>query len=175
MNKTITIFLTVLTFLVSCKSDNLKEVLERSKTPRLDLTYFAVVKAEMQELGTSISIVDRTIDTTSTKLNNIYPSYSETDKVIYWKKEIFPSAEYINGDSLESYENGKIEKYWELRDKHKSGWIELTAPYFTKDKKKVLIEVNFFQGRSFGVSSYYLLEWTGKEYQIIDKGLISIS
>lgn len=169
------IFFFTLTLLTSCNSDNLKEVIENSKTPKLDLAYYTVVKSEMEELGSSVGIVDKTLDTTSTKLNDIIPSYSKSEKTIYWKQEIFPRVNYINGDSLESYVNGRPEKYWELRDEYNSGWIELTTPYFTQDKKMVLIEVSFFQGRSFGASSYYLLEWKEEEYVIKEKGLISIS
>jgi hypothetical protein len=169
------IFFIALTFLMYCKSDNIQYLIENSLTPKLDLAYYAVVKSEMEELGNSIRIVDKTIDTTSTILKDIIPSFSKELKTVYWKKEIFPRAEYINGDSLASYINGRPEKYWAYRDQYKSGWIELTAPYFTKDKKRVLIEVSFFHGRSFGVSSYYLLEWTRKGYVVKEKGLISIS
>ncbi len=169
------IFFIVLTLLSSCKSDNLKEVIENSVTPRLDLAYYTIVKSEMEEFGSSIGIVDKTLDTTSTKLENIIPNYANSEKTIYWKREIFPKAIYIIGDSLESYVNERPEKYWDLRDKYKSGWIELTTPYFTQSKKMVLIEVSFFQGRSFGASSYYLLEWAGEEYVIKEKRLISIS
>ncbi|MCF8255612.1 MAG: hypothetical protein K9H61_09210 [Bacteroidia bacterium] len=165
----------VLTFFVSCKSDNLQEVLKSSKTPELDLVYYKVVMSEFEELGNSIGIVDKTIDTTSTKLNGITPNYYKSEKTIYWKKEIFPGIDYINGDSLEFSIKRNTEKYWTLRDKFKSGWIELTSPYFTNDRKIVLIEVRFFHGKANGVHSYYMLEWTGKEYEIIEKGLISIS
>ncbi len=153
----------------------MKEVIENSNTPKLDLAYYTVVKSEMEELGSSIGIVDKTLDTTSIKLNDIVPSYSKSEKTIYWKKEVFPRANYVNGDSLESYINARPEKYWELRDEYKSGWIELTTPYFAQDKKMVLIEVSFLRSRSFGASLYYLLEWKGEEYVIKEKGLISIS
>lgn len=169
------LFFITLALLTSCKTDNLKEVLEKSETPQLDLAYYTVVKSEMDELGSSIAIVDRTLDTTSIKLNGIVPRYANSEKTIYWKREIFPRANYVNGDRLESYLRELPEEYWELGDQYKSGWIELTTPYFTEDKKKVLIEVYFFQGSSFGSNSYYLLEWIGEEYVIKEKGLISIS
>lgn len=161
--------------LISCKTDNIKEVLKNSKTPRLDLAYHVVVKSEMEELGNSTRIVDKSIDTTSVMLKDIIPNYSNAKKTFYWKKEIFPKAYYISGDSLESYKKENIEKYWKLRDECQSGWIQLTAPYFTEDQKVVLLEVTFFQGRLFGASSYYLLEWTGKKYEIKEKRLTSIS
>ncbi len=169
------VFFIVLTTLLSCKSDNLEEVLKNSQTQRLDLAYYTVVKSEMAELGNSIGIVDKTTDTTSTKLTDIIPNYSKSEKSIYWKKEIFPRMDYLSGDSIESYRNGRTNKYWELRESYEYGWIELTTPYFTNEQKMVLLEVRFYQGSSFGYSTYYLLEWTGKEYIIKEKGLISIS
>jgi len=160
---------------MSCKSDNIEKVLKKSKTPKLDLAYYTVIKTEMEELGNSILIVDRTIDTTSTRLKNLTPSFSKGKNTVYWKKEIFPRVNYINGDTLESYINGNPGKYWELRTKHKSGWLELTTPYFSKDKNDVVLEVKYFQGKSFGSSSYYHLKWTGKEYIVEKKELLSIS
>jgi len=176
MKSKILILLALTTLLFSCRPDNLNEVLRTSKTPKLDLLYHSVIKAEMEEFGYAVAIVDRTLDTTSTSIDGIEILYGEKGKSIYWKKSIFPLANYISGDSLHSYKSqGQTEKYWNLRKKYKAGWIELTVPYFTDDKKKAVIEVSYFLSDSFATSHYYLLEWNGKEYQIIKKEMISIS
>jgi hypothetical protein len=169
------IFLAFIICFTSCQQDNLKEVLVTSQTPNLDMIYHAVVKANMEELGSSISIVDRTMDTTSFEFDGLKPEFGASGEMIYWNKAIFPDATYLSGDSLHLYMNGQTEKYWELREKEKSGWIEISVPYLTKDSKHALIEVSYFFGSTFGSTTGFQLDLIDNEYQIVGQQLLSIS
>lgn len=165
----------MISLLNACNSDNFQNAYKTSKNPELDMVYYKIVKSEMKEFGNSIGIVDRTIDTVSINTNKYGRDYVNSDKTIRWNKAIFPSSKYIDGDSLLLYMNENSKKYWELKSKFKSGWIELTVPIFSSDKRKVIIEVSYFQGDDFGTTSCYFLELLNGEYKITKKELISIS
>jgi hypothetical protein len=173
--KKIKILLILTICLFSCKSDHLQKVLRTSKHPELDLVFYTIVKAEYKEMGKSIAIIDKASDRNNQGIAEFNILTQNESQILYWNKLIFPNAKYISSDSLTLYRKDE-NKFWDFAEKQKNGWIELSEPIFTKNKDRVIIQVEFLNAiRRFGATVYYILEKKNGKYLIVDKQIVSIN
>jgi len=164
------VLLTILLLAINCQSDKLDEVLKTSKNADLDKIFYQIYQVESSEFK-NVAIVDRSINRSyfskdSSKLEN---------DIIYWTKEIFPKTTFISGDSILHFEKVDTDKYWNLREATSSGWIEISAPKFSKDKQSATVHVLYLSNTKFGSGTKYTFKKTDNVWVIVNKELTSIS
>ncbi len=173
MNKLILLLLITST-LFSCKSDRIEEVLKNSKNPELDMVFHSIV-IENKVNGTSLLIVDKATERKSNRIVEFDTIKLGQNKAIFWNKNIFPKIGYLSQETLDiKLKNEK--KFWEFAKENNQGWIKISEPIFTNDKKRVIVFVDFENpDRKFGSTTYYILEKIDGVYQIVEQKIVSIS
>lgn len=175
MNKVIILISITGTLLLSCMSDNINTVLKTSKNPELDMVFHSVVKAELKQSSDLIKIIDKATEKKSYGIVEFDTIKRNKNNNIYWNKNIFPKINYISQKTLDlKLKNEKA--YWEFAKENKQGWIKISEPIFTSNKKRVIVFVEFLNpDRKFGCETYYILEKNENTYQIVKQEIVSIS
>ena len=141
MNKLIIIiiilFISITIF--SCKTDNIEQVLKTSENPELDMVFHSII-IENKVNGTTLAIVDKASERKSNGIAEFDTIKQTQNDVIYWNKNIFPKIEYLSQKLLDkkleilTLNDEKI--FWEFAKKYNQGWIKISQPIFTNDKKR---------------------------------------
>lgn len=162
-------------FLVgSCKAskweDNFSNNID-SEESHLDLVFHAVLKIEFEESGQSIAIVDQSVGETTIGLEGYEMKPISSEGIISWNKNIFPYANYQDGNKINELRNSNRKEYLkQIRINGQRGWLELSVPKFSPDKKYALIQVNFYRGLRFNNPSWYILEKKNNRYKVVHLG-----
>ena len=177
MSKLISFCIISLLFL-SCKTDRLEEVLRTSNNPELDMVFHTIV-IKNKINGTSRLIVDK-----ATKQNSVgieeFDTIKSSNNIVYWNKRIFPNIKFLSQKLIDKnleIANSKDENvFWKIADNYDQGWIKISQPIFTENKKRAIIVVDYENPvQKFGGTTYYILEKCNGRYKVIKQKLISIS
>lgn len=138
------------------------------KESELNLLFRSIIDAEIKELGRRFAVVDRTVGPTSLEIDGFENDTPENGENIIWNRESFSQINYISGEKVIDYKRNDRKEYFKLINRYgRNGWIELHVPKFSKDRKMVLIEFNYYRGRNINKDYYYILEKQEKYYKMV--------
>lgn len=173
------IFLFLTIILSSCKNDNLDKVIQTSKNPEIDMVFHSII-LENKVIGTSIAIIDKSSKRNSTGIVEFDTIKRKQNDLIYWNKNIFPKIEYLSQELLNKKQDIETQNderlFWKFAEKYNQGWIKISKPIFTNNKKRAIVFVEFENpNRKFGSTTYYVLEKINGTYKIVKQKIIGIS
>lgn len=166
------VFLTIILF--SCKPDNIAEVLKTSKKPEIDMVFHSIIIEEKVN-GSATLVLDKATDEGITGITEFDTIKSKQNGVIYWNKHIFPRINYLSQKTYDSIQKNQ-DLFWEFAKKNNQGWIKISQPIFTNDKKRAIVFVEYSNPDNyFGATTRYILEKINGDYQIVERKLVLIS
>jgi hypothetical protein len=161
----------LITIIFSCKSA--KSIIDLNP-PQLDkaieLVYKAVLDSEFKkEINTyMVTIVDRSMGKTIANTNEYKYITNDSINELFWNKQIYPRANYIDGRLVSEYKDNNSEQYYALIKQNSGyGYYELWIPEFSEDRIHAVINVKFFFAERDAITFQTFVKWEKHIYRVI--------